>query len=305
MRKKTNKGVYAAFGILILLSIAMIVSAIIRRNYFLNQGDSVMAEFCVDLMIFSFGVACLSAIIIIILLRRDKKTKVMQSLFDAELGKSPTFQKWFLRELAELKNQFGASRVLTGILSIPIVIVILYMTILTLDDTVSIPMVCVILFCVALLVLLWVLSDYNKNFISPLLKSVDLKLSSPSAKEIFASQILGKEKQGFDYRGAPQTSLSMAFVMPDYCYFRQFRKSCIIVNAHMRRAVLKKISYATGFRSHFKTCYVMELYLDSDSLKKPAWQGVFVERDKVYHALALMRGAGLPETGIEDMIATK
>lgn len=305
MRRKTNKAVFAALGILILLSAILGVFSIIRRADFLNEGNLVMADFSISLGIFSLSTVLLSILLIIFLLKRDKKTDLLQKSFFSELRLSPMFEKWFFQETEHLKKQAKIPRTIAVVTSILMMIAMIPMLILILDEAGNVLPGCVILLGAAGIMFLWRLTDYNKNFVSPLLESVDLKLSSPSAKEAFASQILGKQKQQFTYGHAPQFSSSMALITPDYCYFRQYRNSCVIINAHLRKAVLKKESYTLGLRPHFRVCYVMELYLDSDSLKKPAWRGYFVKQEYLYYALTLMQRAGLPEAGIEDLVQRK
>lgn len=306
MRKKTNKAVYIVLGILILLSVALAVFAIIKRRAdFINEGNFVMAEFSVTFGLFFLGAALLSTVAVILLLKRDKRTRQLQDSFFAELDKSPAFKTWFLQEVVQIKNLGRVPRCIAVVFSGLIAIVIGLMIILVLDGINGVLMSCVILIAAAAIVFLLRFTDYNLIFIEPLLKSVELKLSAPASKEAFAAQIMGKQKLEFIYAKTPQAFSSTAFIMPDYCYFRQFGSSCVILNAQMCRIILKEESYWTGLRSHFRTCCVMELYLDSDSLKKPTWKGYFMKRESMYQALSLMQRTGLPEERIEDQIKKK
>lgn len=98
----------------------------------------------------------------------------------------------------------------------------------------------------------------------------------------------------------PQSAASMAWVADDYSYFRQLRKCRIIRNRDISRVVLRKDSYAMGLRAHFRTCFVMEAYING--MDKNVWRGYFHRQDKIYHALDVLKQGGISEDRVEDSI---
>lgn len=307
MRKKTNRIIYAILGFLaIVFAILGIFSIIKRRVDFLKEGNARMAEFSITFGVALLGIALLSAVLITWLLRRDRKIQFLQDSLFSELGKSPAFKTWFLQEEAQLKKQYGLSRKIGVSFSVILGTMMFFYFLLVLEYSIggALTGVC-FLIGIGGIVFLLRFTDYNRNYIDPMLESVSLTLPSPSAREAFANQMKGKQKRQFMYSKAPRSYPSTAFIMQDYCFFRQFRSSRVIINAQIRKIVLKRVSYtvnALGYLPHFRSCYEMEMYLDSDSLKKPAWQGYFDKQEAVYQALSLVQSAGLAEKEIVDQI---
>lgn len=302
MRRKTNKAIYAVLGFLAILFALLGVFSFKRRFDFLKEGDAVMAKFCITFGLVLLGLALLSAVFIILLLKRDKKIQFLQDSLFSELGKSPSFKTWFLQEEGQIKKRYGSSRKIGVFFSVLLAVMIVVMLIFILDDIGGALINVSILLAIAGIVFLLRLSDYNRNFLDPMLESVSLILPDPSDKEAFANQIRGKQKCRFIYEKEPGFYSSTAFIMPDYCYFSQFRSSRVIINAQIRKIVLNRVSYTIGRRLHFRSCYAIELYLDSDRLEKPAWRGYFTREEAVYQALSLVQKMGAPNAEIEDRI---
>ena len=304
MRRKTNKAIYAVLGFLAIIFALLGVFSLFKRRFdFLKEGDAMMAEFCITFGLALLGIALLSAVLIILLLRRDKKTQFLQDSLFSELEKFPAFKTWFLQEEAQLKKQHGLSRRIGVSFSVVLAIMMFFYFLLVLEYDIGGVLTGVsFLIGIGGIVFLLRFTDYIGNYIDPMLESVSLTLSSPSAKEAFANQIRGKQKCQFTYAKEPRSYPSTAFIMPDYCFFRQFRSSRVIINAQIRKIVLNRVSYTIGLRPHFRSCYAIELYLDSDSLEKPAWRGYFTREEAVCQALSLMQKAGVPEVEIEDRI---
>lgn len=301
MEKKTNKLVYVILGIAVLLCIALVPFSAMRREYFLAEGDSALADFCITMRLIGLIGSIVFIGIIFLLLLKDIKTKKKQTLFAQELRKTPLFERWFLSEEEQIKENHRAPRILIGVLSLPIIISMGYILILILDGTGGmIMMVFSFLFCIFVICFSWWISDYRKQYMRSLWRTVSEQLPSPAEKEAFADQLLGNRAKTFPYQGGPQSAASMAWVTEDYSYFRQFRKCRIIRNSDMDRVILKKGSYAAGLGAHFRTCYIMEIYVNNG--QKQIWQGYFYSQEKIYSALEMIRKGGISEVMVEDRV---
>lgn len=302
VEKRTNKLVYVILGIAALLCIALVPFAAVRREYFLAEGDSVLADFSITMGLFGMIGGIVFTGIIVLLLLKDKRTKRKQVLFAQELGKTPLLERWFFKEEEQIKAKHRVPRILVGVLSIPIGINIARISILIMDETGGMIMLEVfsLLFCLFAICFSWWLSDYRKQYMRSLWRTVSEQLPSPTDKEAFGEQLLGSRAETFPYQGGPQTAASMAWVAEDYSYFRQFRKCRIIRNRDMDRVILKRESYAAGLRSHFRTCYIMEIVVNSG--REQAWQGYFRRQEEMYRALEILRKGGISEEKVEDRV---
>lgn len=302
VEKKTNILVYVILGIADLLCIALVPFAVARREYFLAEGDAALADFSITMGLFGIIGGIVFTGIIILLLLKDIRTKRKQALFAQELGKTPQLERWFLNEEKQIKANHRGSRILVGALSIPFMISMVCTLIMIIDETGGMIVLEVFsfLFCLFVICLSWWLSDYRKQYMRSLWRTVSEQLPSPADKETFGGQLLGNRAGTFPYQGGPQTAASMAWVAEDYSYFRQFRKCRIIRNRDMDRVILKKESYAAGLRAHFRTCYIMEIVVNSG--REQAWQGYFHRQEEMYHALEILRKGGISEEKVEDRV---
>lgn len=302
MGKKTNKFLYVIFGILAALFLALVPFAAVRREALLEEGNLELADFSITMGIIG-AVGCLIFVgIIALFLIRDRKTSRKQKLFAQELEKTPLFGRWLLDEEKQLKAKMRMPRLLVGVLTIPMIANMTLMLILILDETDGryLFQVAAFLFCFFVLCVVWRITDYWKQLFCPLMRSVEEQLSAPGDKEEFAGQLLKDGMGMFPYQASPQGAASNAWVAADYSYFRQFRKCRIIRNREISRVVLKKESYSIGLRSHFRRCFVMEIYIGG--VEENVWRGYFLRQDEMYYALAVLKKGGIPEERVEDRV---
>lgn len=302
MRKKTNKFLYVIFGILAALFLVLVPFSVVRREYFLTEGDLVLADFSITMGIIG-GVGCLVSVgIIVLFLIKDRKTGRKQRLFEQELERTPLFGRWLLNEDKQLRERMRIPRVLVGVLTVPMIGNMVQMLILILDETGGMYLfeAAAFLFCLCVLCFVWWLTDYGKQYLYPLMRAVSEQLPSPEDKEDFAEQLSQGGTGTFSYQAGPQFAASTAWVADDYSYFRQFRKSRIIRNRDISKVVLRKESYAIGLHPHFRVCFVMEAY--RDGMQDNIWSGYFRRQDEMYHALSVLKKGGIPEESVEDRV---
>ena len=304
MGKKTNKFLYVVFGIFAVLFFALVLFAAERREVLLAEGDIELADFSITVGIIG-GAGCLVSVgIIVLFLIRDWKTGGKQKLFLQELEKTPLFGRWLLEEEKQLKKKMRIPRLLISVLTIPMIGNMALMLIMILDEIetggINLLQVAALLFCLFAICIAWWITDYWKQYFRPLMRTVSEQLPTPADKEGFAEQLLKDGTGTFLYEGGPQSAASMAWVADDYSYFRQLRKCRIIRNRDISRVVLRKDSYAMGLRAHFRTCFVMEAYING--MDKNVWRGYFHRQDKIYHALDVLKQGGISEDRVEDSI---
>lgn len=302
MGKKTNKLLYVIFGILAALFLALVPFAAARREALLAEGDLELADFSITMGIIG-AVGCLIFVgIIVLFLVRDRKIGRKQKLFAQELEKTPLYGRWLLEEEKQLKKKLLMPRLLVGVLTVPMIGSLVLMLILILDETGGryLFQVVAFLFCLFVVCFVWWFTDYWKQFLRPLMRSVSEQLPTPAEKEEFAGQLLKDGTGTFPYQASPQGAASNAWVAADYSYFRQFQKCRIIRNREISRVVLKKESYTIGLRSHFRPCFVMEAYIGG--MEENIWRGYFLRQDQMYHALDVLKKGGIPEERVEDRV---
>lgn len=289
---------YSVLGLLGFSAAALSVFAVVRRAHFTAAGDSVMAEFCVKMGIVCFAVAILSLIAIRAVWKKNRRREALAGTCTWD---APLFETWYVKETNSIKERYGKAKVIAGIFIVMISIMVLFCLVMILDGVDGILCFNVILGAGGI-VILYRMADYKRNYIQPLDNWIRKELPFASDKEAFARQICRKERKELEFMSASMWSLGNVWVMPDYCYIRQFGKSRIIKNVDLSRAVLKRVIYSVGLKSHFRRSFVMDIYTKSSG-QKPAWSAFFADSGKLYKAVSLMRTAGLPESGIEDMIA--
>lgn len=302
MRKKTNKIVYVILGVLSILFFAFAAFAVaVRRQDFLAEGDMLMAEFCIQLGIIVSICGFILLGVIFLLLGKDKKAKREQILFNQEMKTTPLFEQWFRSEDELLKNKQRSSVIVVRILSVLLFISLIRMLILLMDGG-GIFEAAVCLFLLLIIYFSWWLTDYRKQFIRPLLNSVSKQLLTSADKEAFARQFLESGADEIIYTAQPQAFKSAAFVAEDYSYIRQFRKSRIIKNKEISRAILKKESYTVGLHSHYRSCFAIELYANSNPV--PIWRGYFHSQEEVYDALGIYKKhSRLSDENVNNLLA--
>lgn len=303
MKKKTNKLIYVILGIAAILSAALIPFAALRRKQLLAEGDSDLADFSVKMGIFGVIALLVFCGIIFLLLLKDRKTAAYLNAFHQELAKTPLFERWLLNEEAYFKNRLRASQIFTSLLTVPMIFLLIGLLILLLDDIGQASD----LFPFEVIALLffaswfsWGPSDYRKQYMRSLLRSVSEQLPTYAEKDVFGGQLLSDRTDQFSYNARPQAIASTFFASEDYTYFRQPYNCRIMKNRAMDRITAKKASYTIGMRPHFRTCYMIELYLKGGT--KPAWRGYFRRQEELYHALGIFRKIGIPDERIENRL---
>lgn len=302
MRKKTNKLAYVLLGLGTLASIALIPFSIKRKNDFLTEGNPELADFSVKMGV--FGAVCAVVLLggVCLLLWRDRRIAQEQKMFAQELGRTPQFDRWLRNEEEQLQRKHSGQRKLLAALSVPMIILLIVSAVMMLDTVSGMSLfgAASILFGFFAVWFVWYFSDYGKQYMRSLLKSVSEELPTAMEKEAFAGQIINGAACSFAYHAGPQSGNSTAWVTQEYTYFRQFRKCRIIHNRNLEHAVLKKEWFTPGMRPHFRICYVLEVSM-SDG--KRAWRGYFSGQEALFLALDILKRGGLAQEKVENRIS--
>ncbi len=303
MGKKTNKLIYVILGILAILCFALIPFSVFRRKQLLSEGDIELADFSVTMGIIGLVGCLIFCGIIFLLLMKDRRTASRQKLFQQELGRTPSFARWLSSEEEQLKAKLRAPRTFIGLLSVFMILPMLDMIYMILDETdgvLSVYQWIAFLFCLFVFWFTWWISDYRKQYMRSILRSVSEQLPSDAEKESFGAQLSKIGVVNFSYSADPQSRASTAWVTEEYSYFRQFRKCRIIKNRYIGKVTLKKAPYMIGFRPHFRTCYTMEIAVSGGYER--AWCGYFRRQEDLYYALNAFKRYGLADEKIEDRL---
>lgn len=301
MGKKTSKLIYVILGILAILFFALIPFSVFRRKQLLAEGDMDLADFSVTMGIIGLVGCLIFCGIIFLLLMKDRRTAAGQKLFWQELARTPSFARWFSNEEEQLKAKLRAPRAFNGMLSVFMLLPMLSMLYMILDETDGVLGVyqwIALLFCLFVFCFTWWISDYRKQYMRSILRSVSEQLPSDSEKEAFGAQLSKTGVVNFSYSAEPQSGASTAWVTEDYSYFRQFRKCRIIKNRNIDKVTLKKAPYMIGFRPHFRTCYTLEIAVNGG--REQVWCGYFRRQEDLYDALNAFKKNGLTDEKIED-----
>ncbi len=289
MKKKTSKFVYVILVIFMVLSIALMAFAKIRRGQFLAEGDSIMADFCVTMGIIGLGAVLAVIAVMVLLLLKDRRAGKAQKLLLQELAKTPLYQQWFHGEEKRLKDRCRVSRIFAAVFTIPLLAYIGFSLIMLLDGLESFGVV-MFLFAVVVIWFLWWISDYRIQYLKSLLDSVSEQLPLPSDKEDFAGQFSGEDAGRFSYWGVPQAYASKACIGKGYSYFRQMRKCRIIRNTDIEKVVIKSEMHQAGLKAyHLRVYYMMEIYIN----EKVSWYGYFGTQEELNTAVDTFRKSGL------------
>lgn len=301
MKKKTGKLVYVLLGIGVLLSIALVPFAIKRKSDFSAEGDQAMVDLSVKMEVFGAVCAIVFVGIILFLLLRDRRIEADRKLFCQELSKTPLFGRWLRGEEEQFKKKLSGPRRMLTFLSIPMIAMTAVTLIVSLDTMGDIAPFQAAAYVFMLFVICFVrwFSDYRKQYMRSLLRSVSEQLPSAAEKEAFADQLMNGRAGSFAYCAAPQTGASTAYVTEAYLYFRQFRKCGILRNRDIGGAALKKEWFTLGLRPHFRRCYVLELSINGT--KRP-WRGYFGTQEELFYALGALKKGGLSEEKVENRI---
>ena len=303
MGKKTNKLIYVILGILAILFAALIPFSVFRKKQLLAEGDMDLAEFSVTMGIIGLVGCLIFCGIIFLLLMKDRRTEAKHKLFLQELGHTPLFARWLSNEEEQLQAKLRVPRTFTGVLSISMIWGMLLMLYLILDGTDGILGVyqwVAFLFCLFVFCFSWWISDYRKQYMRSILRSVSEQLPSDAEKEAFGAQLSKFGVVSFSYLANPQTGASTAWVAGEYSYFRQFRNCRIIKNRNISKMTLKKAPFMNGLRPHFRTCYIMEITANAGA--KQVWCGYFRRKDELYYALNIFKKNGLADERVEDRL---
>lgn len=212
------------------------------------------------------------------------------------------FDSWLEQEKANIRSQFGKVRVLSIFFALLMVPIVLLNLILLLDGGGVIDFV-VVIFSVCVFIFTLSMVNYNKRFLKPLLASIEKELPSEEARQEFARQMT-TYAFCISYQPLPRIKSCDIMVSESYCYMRQPKKSRIIRNSEIRRAVLTQENDSTGtiYHLHSRRTYALALYT-ADNEQKPAWKGYFTGDGELYRAFAGFEPILPQEAVIQDNVA--
>lgn len=208
------------------------------------------------------------------------------------------FEAWLEQEKAAIKSRFGMIRIFCVLIAIIMALFILMQIIFILDGSGMVSLIA-ILFYAFVMGFALSMSNYKKRFIKPLLDSVQQELTTGEAQEEFARQ-MREQAETISYQPLPQVKPCEIMAAREYCYMRQPRKSRIIQNRQLCRAVLTKEQYTVG-RGHVRGCYALTLYAAGE--EKPVWKGYFMEQGEAARALQIFQKVLPPEALVEDAVS--
>ncbi|MCM1103873.1 MAG: hypothetical protein NC409_07165 [Clostridium sp.] len=306
MEKKTNKLIYVILGILAVLFAALIPFSIFRRKQLLAEGELELADFSVTMGMIGLVFCLIFCGIIFLLCMRDRRIGARQRQFQEELKRTPAFARWLSNEEEQVKAALRASRSFNGFLSLFLLVFMLGMLYLFMDGIGGPPSdldwlsLFAFLFCLFVFCFLWWISDYRKQYMRSILRSVSEQLPSDAEKDAFGSQLSKSGVLQFSYFPDLQTRASTAWVAETYSYFRQLRKCRILQNRYIGRVTLKKVPFMIELRTYWRIHYVMEL--SASGGQEPFWRGYFRTEEELYYALNAFRRNGLSDACVENTL---
>lgn len=208
------------------------------------------------------------------------------------------FEAWLEQEKTVIRSRFGMIRGFCVMIANIMVLFILMQIIFILDGGGMVSLVA-ILFYTFVMGFVLSMSNYKKRFIKPLLASVQQELATGEAQEEFARQ-MREQAETISYQPLPRVKACELMAAKDYCYMRQPRKSRIIQNRQLCRAVLTKEQYTAG-RGHVRGCYTLTLHAAGE--EKPVWKGYFMEQGEAARAFQIIQKALPPEALVEDAVS--
>ncbi len=210
------------------------------------------------------------------------------------------FEQWLQQEKSAIKSRFINVRIFcVGLALLLMVPAILIQLVLLLDGG-GIVSVFAIIFFIFVIVFALTMSSYKKLFIKPLLNSIRQEQLTEEDQQEFAQQ-MQKQAVCISYQPLPQIKSCDIMVASDYCYMRQPRKSRIIRNREIRKAVFIQEEYSTGYRGHMRPCFALALYTADN--EKPVWKGYFMNKEEASQAFLRFKAVLPPDTDFQDYVA--
>ncbi|MDE5823785.1 MAG: hypothetical protein K2H91_03760 [Lachnospiraceae bacterium] len=157
-----------------------------------------------------------------------------------------------------------------------------------------------IIFSVLLMVFMLSMISDKKQFMEPLMTSVERELTTEESRQEFAKQIQ-EQAVPISYQPAPQIKPCDIMVAKDYCYVRQPRKCRVIRNNQIRKIILDWEDYYVGNRGHTRWCYALALY--TSELENPVWKGYFTDKNTATKAFMQFQEILPSEVVAEDLVA--
>lgn len=300
-KKATIRPSCIFLGILIVLSTILgIFSIAIRLPQLLAEDDQIMAEFCLQLGLFCFLLDFIFIGMILYICLKHLKGSKTDVLVEKLTTGAPQFEQWFTQETESIKKRYKKAKIIT-------MIGIIWMTymefqgILFFSGTIDIFFIVSLLFYIGFVYVMNWLSNYNKHYILPLIKSTLKNFPTISEREDFAEKMLRAEKKEIEYCASPKTFISKVYVLPDYCYIYELRKCRILKNRQVRKIVLEKETYHIGSSIFPRICYHLEAFTGFGDNEKSVFSAYFNTDKELYHALFLLQSTGFPDTEVQDM----
>ncbi len=209
------------------------------------------------------------------------------------------FELWLEQEKATIKSRFKNVRIFCIFIAILLIPYVLMQLIMLLDGG-GVGSFCVLMFLIFVMIFTLSMSSYKKRFIKPLLASIQQELPTEETRQKFAQQ-MQEQAVCISYQPLPQTKSCDIMVAEDYCYMRQPRKSRIIQNSQIQRAVLTQENYYVGNRGHMRWCYALTLYTSDN--ESPIWKGYFMNKEEVSQAFVQFQTILPPEAAVQDLVS--
>ena len=206
------------------------------------------------------------------------------------------FEQWKEKEIAAVKEQYRMVRLFTYAIMAFMGLSALGSVVMLLDGGGAMELV-VLAFQLAILATAWVMGDYKRRFIRPLLRSVEEVLPTQGEREEFARQ-MGRAPVLDSPPTSPQVKSCPLWLGEDYAYYRRPGKSRVWKNRDIRRAKLAKESYIAG-RNRTRACYGLYLFTEEE---KPVWSGCFLTEEEAYRALELLRSRLPSHLELDDQV---
>lgn len=185
------------------------------------------------------------------------------------------FEQWKEKELAAIKKEYGAARIITLVAMVWLGFSVLTQLWMLLDGGGLVTAV-VMVVELGIAAAVWKLGDYRGRIVKPMLSSAEETLTTQAEREAFAQEM--EDALELKCPAAAQGKSYPLFLGREYLYFRRPGKSRILKSRSVRRMKLTQETYTVG-RGHVRTCYGVYLYQEGD---KPVWSGKFPQEADAY-----------------------
>ena len=206
------------------------------------------------------------------------------------------FEQWKEKELADIKGQYGKVRLFTYAIVAFMGLSALGSVVMLLDGGGAMELVA-LAFQLAILAAAWVMGDYKRRFIKPMLSSVEETLPTQGEREAFAREM--EEAEELQCPVTAQSRSYPLFLGREYLYFRRPGKSRVVKSRSLRRIKLTDETYTVG-RGHVRSCCGVYLYQEED---RPVWGGVFRTEEEAYRVQKSIQSRLSASLELEDQIA--